>query len=198
MSMISPATVFTFNLGPITTLFIKPSINLNFIYSQGSSPPWNKDQGMLGKNIKVLISSLLTNTWRSIPLRQDAHFQVILNFDTHLALKSPSPWVSAMTSPSIVPSQIISPCWEANRILRIISTVGLRKCQNYDLFCSRKHWTWRLTCEPRGLLGQYFHSQWLNPQQSSGPLCPRQPFRHHQHWHCCSFLHTIPIKLSGP
>ena len=49
MSMISPATVFTFNLGPITTLFIKPSINLNFnLLTQDSSPPWNKDQDMLG------------------------------------------------------------------------------------------------------------------------------------------------------
>ena len=133
MSMISPATVFTFNLGPITTLFIKPSINLNFIYSQGSSPPWNKDQEHQSID-KFLVDQHLT-----FNPPQTGYPLPILNFDPHLALKSPSPWVSAMTSPSIVPSQIISPCWEANRILRIVSTVGSRRYQNYDLFCGRIH-----------------------------------------------------------
>ena len=149
MSMISPATVFTFNLGPITTLFNKPSINLNFIYSQGSSPPWNKDQEHQSID-KFLVDQHLTfnppQTGCPLPshlkLWHSPGFKVSLplGLGDDVALHRPLADYIALLGSQPDPEDSFD-----SRIEKISKL--------WSFFCGRIHWTWRLTCEPRGPLG---------------------------------------------
>ena len=182
MIRISPATVFTFNLGPITTLFIKKSLNCwiskwNFYISQWNFyiSQWNfyiSPWFILDLTMKFLDFSL--KFFFAFGKSPGFEISLSLSFGNHVALHCPL----------------------ADYITLLRSQPD--PAHNCEFRIELEHRAWILTCEPRDLLGQYFHSQWLIPLLSSGPLYPRQPLRrNHLRCHCCHFLQKNLIKFSS-